>query len=858
MIKKIILSIIILFIAILTLKADIYWNDYYWKKATILPNNFPSTYWLEFHFLPDNPKYGYAVGTVGTNPNYGGRGAFAKTSDSGKTWHASYITTHDFHAESVIFIDTNTGYCSGTRPGALYKTTNGGDNWNLVSIFSGSWGCYAIGNSVWIADGSCNTDYGQIIYSSTDGGDNWNAYKIPNNDNHITDFKMVNESNGYVIGSGAIFITNNGGKSWSKLCNTPPVQWTGGKTTNINWHEDINIYNRSILIPAAGGCGGNTYSDNQGAILFSTDRGTTWNTPFKTKGCMFGTYLTNDSSGWACGYYKEVYYTRNYGKSWNLMNCGITNNAHMDDLWFINDTTGFVCGQGDIYMLVKKDYSKFSISGDSLICKNDYAILKAGRDFEKYEWYQITSQGDTIYLNKKGQEVVIENTGKYIVKGINVDDCYYVYSAPFSISKGVSKPDITLTTFCLGDTIIIDFRSANDNEIKHLWEPESPNGDKMTTFYYDVDNILVYKTIYNNYTNIPERVGFVYGYDIEGKDCIDTFWLDITFKERVKPILKADGSTTFCDNIDRNLYIENATLFSNNTWYLDNNKIAENINSYKPIQSGTYKVITSNNGNCIDSSDAITVIITDDKDALLIEVSDICFIDSVNYGKQSYKKFILYNISDKEFVLNSVTFRYKIAFTTPLSQFPIIIPANGSEELIVFYSPTNLDWQYDTIYIEDYCSTHPIPLQGFGLGNIDSTNGPCDINIIISTRSIIQKEIIQLGLPIPNPSNNKGKISYKIIFETDSDLNITKTSAANNDLQSSDNISEKIKLQLYDMIGNPIDIDYSIDKKEIEIIDEKEIHNGEINFDIRKLYSGVYFIRISYETASKVFSIIKK
>jgi hypothetical protein len=250
MMKNIIIKFLLLifgmFVSItlsMTLKAEkveVNWNDYYWKKATILPANFPAIYWLEFYFLPSNPKYGYAVGAelIYGDPN--GRGAFAKTTDSGKTWTASYIDrTRDFHAESVIFVDTNVGYCSGGSnigsPGALYKTTDGGKTWKSINNFSGSWGCYAIGNNVWIADGSCYGKDNQTMYRSTNGGNSWQTSTIAGN-NHITDFKMNDAKNGYAIGSGAIFITSDGGGNWKNLCNTGTIQWSTQFATNINWH----------------------------------------------------------------------------------------------------------------------------------------------------------------------------------------------------------------------------------------------------------------------------------------------------------------------------------------------------------------------------------------------------------------------------------------------------------------------------------------------------------------------------------------------------------------------------------------------------------------------------------------------
>lgn len=59
---------------------------------------------------------------------------------------------------------------------------------------------------------------------------------------------------------------------------------------------------------------------------------------------MFGAYLLDQNRGWACGDKGEVLYTSNNGKNWEKKNCGI-GSANIDDIWFINDTTGWAVGK---------------------------------------------------------------------------------------------------------------------------------------------------------------------------------------------------------------------------------------------------------------------------------------------------------------------------------------------------------------------------------------------------------------------------------------------------------------------------------------------------------------------------------
>ncbi|MEJ5244159.1 MAG: YCF48-related protein [Bacteroidota bacterium] len=297
----------------------------YWEKVN-LPPPYSTNYWLDIYFHPDNPQYGWACGF---------NGMVVRTTDGGTTWLGS-IVPWAYHLEHIHFPTLQIGYTSGVE--GIFKTVNGGLTWYDITPdqLQSYWGCYFMNaDTGWVVGGGCADDV-QRFYRTTNGGASWTLFLANEPNSGMTDLIVYPDGTGHAASSGVIWKTTDMGTTWQIHSRT------GSKV----WHEEITRAGNSFLIPAAGTtCSG---AGNTGGILFSTNDGDSWNRTI-VRAPLFGSFLTSGTTGWACGYDRQVYYSSNGGLTWAEYNCGI-DEGNLDDIWFITPTNGWVVGEG-IYKL---------------------------------------------------------------------------------------------------------------------------------------------------------------------------------------------------------------------------------------------------------------------------------------------------------------------------------------------------------------------------------------------------------------------------------------------------------------------------------------------------------------------------
>jgi hypothetical protein len=111
---------------------------------------------------------------------------------------------------SVFFTDPNVGTVVGYY-GYIFKTTNGGLNWTMVTG-----GTSPSRYSVWFTDASTGFLAGTTLSKTTDGGNTWQGVTTGHYDHHSVFF--ADHETGFVSGSaGSLFRTTDGGGHWTEI-----------------------------------------------------------------------------------------------------------------------------------------------------------------------------------------------------------------------------------------------------------------------------------------------------------------------------------------------------------------------------------------------------------------------------------------------------------------------------------------------------------------------------------------------------------------------------------------------------------------------------------------------------------------
>lgn len=262
-----------------------------------------------------------------------------KTTNAGNNW----ITLHTGISSQASSITC--GYFTTENLGALgvlggvYRTTNGGLNWNfgntpLLGIggsvmveFKNNMTGYACGSDFWPFPIPSNTD--GVFWKTTNGGNSW--FEILRVGAFTFDeFKIFNQDTMAVLASYRIYYTTNGGSNWTyKEFLLNPA---------LGPNSFTNPYKDTIFIAGSGG------------IIRSTDSGNTWlySLLLPQSNDLNKIYFYNSRTGYVIGETGQIYYTSNAGNNWIIQNSNTT--ANLNSVWFTNKDTGFAIGDNGIVL----------------------------------------------------------------------------------------------------------------------------------------------------------------------------------------------------------------------------------------------------------------------------------------------------------------------------------------------------------------------------------------------------------------------------------------------------------------------------------------------------------------------------
>jgi photosystem II stability/assembly factor-like uncharacterized protein len=243
-------------------------------------------------------------------------------------------------ASECSFINSTTGWYSGYRM-TVYKTTDGGSNWEKQYGVSGSTGylysIYFINENTGFAGGA-----GGVLLKTTDGGTSWNAITIPNVSSSIKSIVFTDEQTGWVLAASStaseIFKTTDGGSTWTSVHTIA-----------------TEMYSLKFI-----GTHGIAIGKNFDALYYTTD-GNTWTKgtfsgltyPSYTRSDVRAAYMVNENLIYACGWGSTVgaqpailIKSTDGGASWTYLDQTMDNRVYcnLNAIYFKDELNGLAAG----------------------------------------------------------------------------------------------------------------------------------------------------------------------------------------------------------------------------------------------------------------------------------------------------------------------------------------------------------------------------------------------------------------------------------------------------------------------------------------------------------------------------------
>jgi photosystem II stability/assembly factor-like uncharacterized protein len=318
-------------------------------------------------------------------------------------------TTADLY--SIKFINRYTGWACGG--GVILKTTNSGNNWNLLSlpVSKQFFKLHPVDSNVIYCVGMFET-----IIKSTNGGTNWQIIRDgPYMSNTYYCCYFINQNTGWISGGGEqkILKTTNGGITFDSI-----VTFTPGFIKDIYFRDSLT----------------GLYCDDNGAVRKTTNGGYNWfsiNIPVGTFSYDFRNFsFINNLSGWTITFSGKVFKTTDFGSNWDST-CTIQNGGNeLHCIFFSSNNIGYAGGAG--YYLYRTTNSGYNWVQHYI----PYPLNGASSFyfFNDSVGWKVTNSGKICYTTNGGQNTqFVNNNGEYT----NSFSLFQNYPNPFNLTTSI-------------------------------------------------------------------------------------------------------------------------------------------------------------------------------------------------------------------------------------------------------------------------------------------------------------------------------------------------------------------------------------------------------------------------------------
>jgi photosystem II stability/assembly factor-like uncharacterized protein len=267
-----------------------------------------------------------------------------KTIDGGENWDLQLeLEEGTAYFRNIEFINQNIGFV-GTLNNTFLKTVDGGTNWeavtNLPPNVPAICGLSAIGTSTIYGCGAYFSP--AYIIKSIDSGDNWTFIDMSAYANALVEILFIDENTGYASGKnddgGVILKTIDGGVNWTSLYNTGIPGEYVWKLQDL--HSDGQVLFGSV----------ESVSPLPGKLVKSVDGGTNWVSKEVSDTDIQAVGFVTETHGWMGGHATGLLETIDGGDNWTDTGVG----SNMNRIVILNDHLAYASGT-TIYKLTDTD-----------------------------------------------------------------------------------------------------------------------------------------------------------------------------------------------------------------------------------------------------------------------------------------------------------------------------------------------------------------------------------------------------------------------------------------------------------------------------------------------------------------------
>jgi len=240
--------------------------------------------------------------------------------------------------QDVDFTSLTTGYTVGWS-GNIWKTNDTGDNWSQITVPGNAGnrnynGCYFMDdNTGVVVGGNESMDSIQTIVRTSDGGNNWSVIS-DNLGSWLRAVHFYDANTGLAVGDrGTILKTVDGGLNWTDISAN-----SGVLSRQLN---DVFMIDENTAI-AVGGWPDN---DSIQTIIRTTDGGANWGVVNDNLGSMLnGVFFKNSMEGYTVGDDGTVLTTNDQGISWQILTIPNNDIIGLQDVFVKNESIGLFGG----------------------------------------------------------------------------------------------------------------------------------------------------------------------------------------------------------------------------------------------------------------------------------------------------------------------------------------------------------------------------------------------------------------------------------------------------------------------------------------------------------------------------------